>query len=374
MALVNTLEPARAGAADTIEAARPVRPRFAPRLKLVWAGLAVAALLYLVLLAFAPDLFAPTPSDAESNHGQRTLTRAMADVKELRGVVGDLKRDLSTLTMSVAAQETRGKVIGERVAAVEGRVAQFAATTVVAKAPAEPAPAPVVTTAAPPASATAAPTASSVAASIQGAEPPKAEPVAQTPAASGTPATPKVIASVLGGPKTAEPKVDARAEARAKREARTVPSIVTAANPGIVTSAPATLSAVTSASGVTSEVLPPVTAAREIQTGSVASGSAPPNIPSFGPATVTPAKKPSAIQLASGPSPDSLRLSWSLLMERHANVLRTLEPRITGSEITGYNLVAGPFNDAAAATRACGTLRQRGVTCLPAAAFAGDAL
>ena len=82
---------------------------------------------------------------------------------------------------------------------------------------------------------------------------------------------------------------------------------------------------------------------------------------------------PSAILLARGPSIDALRLSWSLLNERHKGTLGTLEPRVVSAEPGLYQLIAGPIASPADAAKVCANLKARGVTC-QAAEFKGDGL
>jgi SPOR domain len=89
--------------------------------------------------------------------------------------------------------------------------------------------------------------------------------------------------------------------------------------------------------------------------------------------TATPNQPPAAILLARGPSLDALRLSWSLLNERHKSSLGSLEPRVVTTEPGTHQLVAGPFASAAEAAKACATLKSRGVTCQPAE-FKGEGL
>ena len=99
------------------------------------------------------------------------------------------------------------------------------------------------------------------------------------------------------------------------------------------------------------------------------------------PTTIVPPSPPInryAVQLSAGPSPDALRLSWSLLNERHRQVLGGLQPRYrssgaAGSPATRYQLLAGPFTSASQARRACETLQARQVSCSPAI-FSGNAL
>lgn len=95
------------------------------------------------------------------------------------------------------------------------------------------------------------------------------------------------------------------------------------------------------------------------------------------PAAAPPPPKPYAVQLGSAVSVDELRLSWSMLTERHGDALRNLQPRVsqTTTPEAGpiYDLSAGPFRSAADAKKACKALAARGVDC-KVANFGGDAL
>lgn len=96
-----------------------------------------------------------------------------------------------------------------------------------------------------------------------------------------------------------------------------------------------------------------------------APAAAQPGAVAFGAPQVTPSR-PTGIVIASGPSVDSLRLSWMLLSDRHKAVLKDLEPRFVatrGGTNPAYRLVAGPVSDERAAQRLCGQLRARRVTC-----------
>ena len=86
-----------------------------------------------------------------------------------------------------------------------------------------------------------------------------------------------------------------------------------------------------------------------------------------------PSTPTAAILLARGPSIDALRLSWSLLNERHKATLGTLEPRVVSAEPGLYQLLAGPIASPADAAKVCANLKARGVTC-QAAEFKGDGL
>jgi TolA-binding protein len=121
-----------------------------------------------------------------------------------------------------------------------------------------------------------------------------------------------------------------------------------------------------------------------IETGSVAQPATAGPAITFGPATVTPTpaalppagSKQIGVQIATGPSVDSLRLSWSLLNERHGNALRAYEPRYTtdvsGAEQT-YDLVVGPIATVDDARRLCQELALKATPCT-VSRFTGDAL
>ncbi len=100
--------------------------------------------------------------------------------------------------------------------------------------------------------------------------------------------------------------------------------------------------------------------------------AAPLAAPNLG-AVPQPSPASAGILLARGPSLDALRLSWSLLNERHKSSLGALEPRVVTTEPGTHQLVAGPFASSADAAKACATLKSRGVTCQPAE-FRGEGL
>ena len=97
----------------------------------------------------------------------------------------------------------------------------------------------------------------------------------------------------------------------------------------------------------------------------------------FGPAIVKAEPKPYAVQLASGPTLDSIKLSWSLLSDQHSDTLRNLQPRFkaTGTEEAGqtFDLVAGPIKTAADAKKLCKALAARGTDC-KVSPFTGEGL
>ncbi|MFN3867993.1 MAG: hypothetical protein ACK4MF_02875 [Hyphomicrobiaceae bacterium] len=97
----------------------------------------------------------------------------------------------------------------------------------------------------------------------------------------------------------------------------------------------------------------------------------------FAAAVVTRENAPQSVgvRLTTGPSIDALRLSWSLLIERHGATLANLEPRYVagGSSLAPYSLIAGPIASDAAARKLCDDLRAKGIPCT-VGTFTGNAL
>ncbi len=85
------------------------------------------------------------------------------------------------------------------------------------------------------------------------------------------------------------------------------------------------------------------------------------------------ADAPKGVVVASGPSVDALRLSWSLLSDRHKATFGKMEPRVVTTDGSTYQLVAGPLPSEAEANKVCTGLKARGIACRPGE-FRGDAL
>ena len=160
-----------------------------------------------------------------------------------------------------------------------------------------------------------------------------------------------------------------RAKAAAKKPAKRVRTVKPRAKPTVRKAKRSTQAgAVPAKAKVTPALTLPRNWLHKIETGSL-------------PTTIVPPEPPAtryAVRLTAGPSPDALRLSWSLLNERHRAVLGALKPRYrsagTSAPTTSrYQLLAGPFRTAAEARRACQTLQARQVSCQPAS-FSGNAL
>jgi hypothetical protein len=85
------------------------------------------------------------------------------------------------------------------------------------------------------------------------------------------------------------------------------------------------------------------------------------------PKAAAPAKPaPVGVLLATGPSLDSLRLSWQILNDRHGAAMKTLQPRYVVSgkpDERTYGLVAGPLETVADAKSVCKTMTDNGIAC-----------
>lgn len=71
-----------------------------------------------------------------------------------------------------------------------------------------------------------------------------------------------------------------------------------------------------------------------------------------------------------------MRLSWSLLADRHGDALKNLQARYVARgdvESPTYDLIAGPIKSKADATRVCKALAAKGVPCR-IGDFLGEAL
>ena len=117
-----------------------------------------------------------------------------------------------------------------------------------------------------------------------------------------------------------------------------------------------------------------------LETGSVTTAARPVAKPgdaiSFGPAIVKPAAKPIGVQISSGTSVDSLKLSWSLLADRHAGALKNLQARYVENgdpAAPNFDLIAGPIKSKSEAARVCKALAAKNIPC-KVGDFAGDAL
>jgi hypothetical protein len=123
--------------------------------------------------------------------------------------------------------------------------------------------------------------------------------------------------------------------------------------------------------------VPPASPESAPAPAAAAPAAAPAEPPPFGPAVVKAAPNPVGVQIASGSSLESLRLSWNLLSETHADKLKSLEPRYTMSVENGgvvYNLMAGPVKSEADAKKMCKALAAKAIPCKVVGEFGGASL
>lgn len=83
-------------------------------------------------------------------------------------------------------------------------------------------------------------------------------------------------------------------------------------------------------------------------------------------AAAPPKPAPVGVLLATGPSLDALRLSWTILNDRHSTTVKSLQPRYVVSgkaDERTYGLVAGPLETVAAAKAVCKTMTDNGMPC-----------
>lgn len=127
---------------------------------------------------------------------------------------------------------------------------------------------------------------------------------------------------------------------------------------------------------------------KALETGSVAAPAA--GEITFGPPTVTTtiavppgdaaaaaaAGRQIGVQIAKGPSVDSLRLSWTLLNERHGTAINSYAPRVS-TDVSGpnqtYDLVIGPLASTDEARKLCHELAMKATPC-QVTRYTGDAL
>lgn len=343
-----------------------------------WGGLALLALTYISITLAHPDTFAsPNEMPATVSQSQNTdsdnsqamsledkLARMERDLQKTGdGNVGHLQHRQAHLDRIAALEAKAAKAEAERAAdaaeQVDGTEAQDTATKQAADeiadriggtkilndpdaaaSTAEAAPGDNLTTLA------------------KATEPDQAtaEPPSQQPQAAQAKSAPPETATQIEKQPAKPPSQKVAAEPPAPPEKK-----IAAAEPKAAPPTPA-------------KKKPRPKAEKKIQTGSVGKAATQPI--TFGPATVTPASLPIGVRLATGPSVDSLRLSWTALADRHGPTLRQLQPRyVTGIGATGltYDLIAGPFATQAEATEVCARLHANGARCA-LGEFTGNAL
>ena len=312
-------------------------PIFTPYV-VMWSTFGALSLIMLMVLGLAPewlDDLRPGKfiSDPQSNQGQRAAARLAADINGLKQSVSQVQLDLAQVKTDVAAHDEQQKTFVSHLSSIEQRLAPetTAANADAKKSP----PAPPVSTTTPPKTVTLTPVrADAQTDTLRGYAAKEPTPVSASAAPPGT-------VGVI------EPEPQAVAAA-------VTPKVINA-----------------DTTALTAALSPNVAAAA---TGGTVNASA--DAISFGPAVVKPAAKPLGVKLSSGASVDSLRLSWSLLADKHGDTLKSMQARyVTGGDPGNptYDLVAGPVKSKAEANKVCKSLTAAGVPCT-IGTFAGEAL
>ena len=300
--------------------AHPIRkaPLFTPYV-VIWSMFGALSLGFLMVLGLAPewldDLRPVSFGDPQSNQGQRAAARMAADLDQMKNNIAQVQLELSKVKTDVELQGTHQSLIKEQVASLETRISAGL-------------PAAALETATPPTS------------QQQQAQ-------TQAPAQSAQSGSSDAVKSPVKTLKVIN--ADTKA-AGAPLETGSVSG-----------QAPKAVKAAATQAKVAADKASVDKAISESAAFSTA---------------VTPAPRPLGVKISTGASVESLRLSWGLLAERHADALTNLEARYTTTGDAAnptYDLVAGPISSKADAGKVCKTLIQRGVPCT-VSGFSGDAL
>lgn len=293
------------------------RPIFTPYV-VVWTMCGAFAIAYLATMVIAPELMediSRAPVMAGDPQSARASIRLAADVGTIKESIAQVQLELAKLKTDVASHGERERALNAHLSALEQRLAGGERQTIET---AQPAPAPEPPAAVPPQNAMA----------PQPAIPPEMQIEAPVPALE-LPGQGQAQVQEPPPPQPAQPKLINANAATARTPAATA-------------------------------------------TGSIAPQAA---APAFTTAIIKP-PKPLGVHLSTGASIDSLRLSWSLLADRHADALKNLEARYvaTGDEANpNFDLVAGPIKSKAEAQKVCKALAAKNVPCR-IRDFAGAAL
>lgn len=324
--------PASPGGSPTVAAhtratdLRPARKSLSPYV-LAWCAIGLLAAAYLTALAVRPELVtehlpAFRPGEPDGNQGQQAMSKAVAEVQTLRQSVSQVQLDVAKIKAAVSVTEQRQEVIektlGARLTTLEEKIT-FSA--------------PIV--------ATARPGAATLAAKTGGARP-------EGSSNSGGPIEGSQLAQALTI--GAVPPIETGSIVSTSAAAA-LPKAVDAKPPQAAAAVPA---APSQPAAVAATTTPEPTAAATLV--------------GFGPAVVTPTKEPVGLRISNGTSLDALRLSWSLLADRHAAQLKNMEARyVTRAPVAdgepSFELVAGPVRSPAEAKRICKALAAKNVPC-----------
>ncbi len=342
------------------------RPRAISPYVLAWGALALLAAFYLTALTLRPDLvtehlpiFRPDSLDGKSgepegNQGQRAMSKAFAEVQGLRQSVSQMQLELAKLKTELNSSQDHDRTLASRIALLEEKVSAAA-----------------------PALASAAPAKAAAAAEAKQAEAKQPDKAAPKVASAVPPArldTARLETGSVGAPRPTTSQVPSMASALAGSESVAVvtPNVINAPQrvQQPVAVAQAGAAAVTAA------------ATRPAPVADLTSDSETATLTSFGPATVTPSKPeptgPIGLRISNGPSLDALRLSWSLLADRHSAQFKNMEARYAarvpeGDGDPSFDLIAGPVKTPVEARRICKALAAKNIPC-QIGSFAGPSL
>lgn len=295
------------------------RPIFTPYV-FGWIMAGTLATGYFAILLTAPDLLedlAPAGmqmTEPQDNQGQRASARLSSDMRALRDGMAQVQLDLSKVKTDVATHGERERVLTAQLVALEKKLGAAEAARAIETATPREQPEPPAGAAVP---------------SEAGAAHQPIETIAPAPATNGT---------------------------APQQEAAGSPQ-----QPKLINADTASATAPLETGSVTTAARPAAKAGDAI---------------SFGPAVVKVAAKPFGVQISSGTSVDSLKLSWSLLADRHADALKNLQARYVESgdpAAPSFDLIAGPIKSKADAARVCKSLAAKNIPC-KVGDFVGDAL
>lgn len=294
----------------------PKKPLFTPYVA-VWSGLGVVAAGYLAFLTLSSESGLAPNSAGMSD--QRFAARLANEVTGIKDSVAKVQLELAKIKTDLAGQESRGKILGDQLTALERKVSGDSP--------------------------------SGLEASLQERTPP-------APAAKPAPKA----AVPAGIHADANPTVPAATDFLANADNQ-----VSAADLGLETG---------SVPAVPAAAQAPAKAAKTAKAAAASTMAAASDPIDLGTPVVKPAAKPVGVQISSGASVDSLRLSWSLLSDRHAETLKNLEARYVarGDEASPtYDLIAGPIKSKSEAQKVCKALAAKSVPC-KVGDFAGEGL
>lgn len=312
------------------------KSRLASPYVMIWVALTAISILYLALLATNPTMVASALGAKTADHDQQQANAIIStELERLQSEIARLSSEIQAVRTDVSTGADRERELLERVAALEAPQTGADAQKVAALSPQ-----------AQKQAAAAAAKAQKVGGQLSATTPQPAAglTVAQVPPkAAAAPKKQLAPAAVPGAP-AAQATAQAQAAPGDQLGLETGSVGLDGVNFGTATVTPAQ--------------------------------GAPQQVAAAAPTATPPQPKSVGIQIASGPSVQSLRLSWTLLSERHGASLSRYQPRYTvGATEQGvtYDLVVGPFANANDARQVCAELAASATPC-SLQPFRGDAL